>query len=164
MDHDRILETLNRHEVAHILIGGVNFLLRHAPVLTFDIDLWIDDMPENVERCERALVDLEASWGPSEAQWRPVAELGPGWLQRQAVFCLISPYGAIDIFRSVKGLESWSECRRRAESGRTATGMPFLGLSDRDMLQCQLALPEELRNQDRVRALERALEAGGDEH
>ena len=33
MNVDHILKTLNAHEVAYLLIGGMNFLLRHAPVL-----------------------------------------------------------------------------------------------------------------------------------
>ena len=47
MNVDRILETFNRHEVAWLLIGGMNFLLRHKPVLTFDVDLWVDDTVQN---------------------------------------------------------------------------------------------------------------------
>ena len=39
---DHILATLGRHQVDYLLIGGVNFLLRHAPVLTYDVDVWIE--------------------------------------------------------------------------------------------------------------------------
>ena len=53
MNVDRILETFNRHQVACLLIGGMNFLLRHQPVLTFDIDLWISD--EDMLACQLAL-------------------------------------------------------------------------------------------------------------
>lgn len=38
-----VLDTLNCHRVDSWLIGGVNFLLRHGPHLTFDIDFWIDE-------------------------------------------------------------------------------------------------------------------------
>jgi hypothetical protein len=40
MNIDRILETFNRRDVSYLLIGDMNFLLRHAPVLTYDVDLW----------------------------------------------------------------------------------------------------------------------------
>ena len=39
MNVDHILETLNGHQVVYLLIGGMNFLLRHTPVLTYDVDV-----------------------------------------------------------------------------------------------------------------------------
>ncbi|MHB1035676.1 MAG: hypothetical protein ACYC35_12425 [Pirellulales bacterium] len=162
MNVDRILEMLNRREVAYLLIGGMNFLLRHAPVLTFDIDLWIADTAENLDRCERALGELDAQWGPTEQDWGPVAGQPAGWLRRQGVYCLTSRHGAIDIFRAVKGLDSWEVCRARAEPGATSAGTAFLALADEDMLRCQLALPEAERRLDRIRALREKL--GGNVH
>ena len=159
MTFDHILETFNAHRVDCILIGGVNFLLRHQPVTTFDVDLWIDDTAENRSRCERCGA-LQAEWGPTEAEWRPVAEHPPGWLGRQAVYCLGSPHGAIDVFRAVKGLESWAACRARAAACRTSAGSSFAALSDEDMLQCQLALPEGEQKLDRIRTLRKAIERG----
>ena len=157
MNVDQILETMNEHGVRYFLIGGMNFLLRHAPVLTYDVDLWIDDTQENRDRCEKALATLQAEWGASEEDWGPVAERPPGWLARQGVFCLTSPHGAIDIFRSVRGLGPWRETRQTAQPGTTAAGTLYLGLSDEDMLKCQMALPESSRNPDRIRALRDAL-------
>jgi hypothetical protein len=154
MNIDRILETMNRFGAAYILIGGVNYLLRHDPVSTFDIDLWVRDMPENLARCEAALADIEAQWGPSEDDWQPVAQLGPGWLARQTVYCLTSPHGPVDIFRHVKGLADWDQSRARAEERKTVAGVAYVGLCDEDMLQCQMALPEHQRRADRVRALQ----------
>jgi len=158
MNIDGILETLHRHEVAGILIGGVNFLLRHQPVLTYDVDVWIEDTPENLRRCEEALAELDAAWGRTEKDWAPVASKSAGWLSRQGVFCLTTPHGAIDIFRSVEGLAPWAECRARAVADKTSAGTPYVGLSDQDMLACQLALPETQRKQDRIRVLQDALQ------
>lgn len=158
MDLDRILKTLNARQVDYLLIGGMNFLLRHEPVLTYDVDLWIDDTPENRARTEEALAELQAQWGPSEEDWRPVAGRGRGWLSRQGVFCMTSAAGAIDVFRAVRGLDSWAQCRERAYAGVTGAGTPYVGLSDADMLQCQTALPEPERKQDRIRTLRAAIE------
>ncbi len=157
MNVDQILETMNTHRVGYLLIGGMNFLLRHAPVLTYDVDLWIDDTEENRDRCEQALAALQAEWGASEKDWGAVADKPPGWLARQAVFCLTSPHGAIDIFRSLKGLGSWRESRAAAQPGTTAAGAAYLGLSDEEMLKCQMALPESSRNPERIRTLREAL-------
>lgn len=157
MNVDQILKTMNAHQVAYLLIGGMNFLLRHAPVLTYDVDLWIDDTPHNLDLCEAALGDLQAAWGAGDEDWGPVADKPSGWLQRQAVFCLTSPYGAIDVFRSVKGLESWSTSHAAAQADATAGGVPFPGLSDEDMLKCQMALSETERKHDRIQVLKSAL-------
>jgi len=143
--------------VAYLVIGGMNFLLRHAPLLTYDIDVWIDDAPENLDRCEKALAELQAEWGPTEQDWGPVAERSPGWLRGQTVFCLNSPFGAIDVFRSVPGVGSWAASRARGVGGQTAAGVAFWGLSDEDMLNCQTALPESERDQERIRILTEAL-------
>ena len=158
MNIDHILETFNATQVEYLLIGGMNFLLRHEPVLTYDIDLWIHDTPANLDRCHTALVHLSAAWGPSEAAWRPVAEQ-PGWLTRQSVFCLTSPAGAIDIFRAVTGLPSWEDCRGRAVLAKTAGQVEYRGLCDEDMIACQLALPQGERRQGRIECLQRALAA-----
>lgn len=158
MNIDHILQAFNTAQVDYLLIGGMNFLLRHEPVLTYDIDLWIHDTPANRDRCHAALVQLDAAWGPSEAAWRPVAEQ-EGWLTRQPVFCLTSPAGAIDIFRSVTGLPSWEDCRGRAVAAQTAGQVEYRGLCDEDMIACQLALPTGERRQGRIECLQRALAA-----
>lgn len=155
MNVDHVLRTFRDRGVEFLLIGGMNFLLRHEPVLTYDIDLWIHDTPDNRDRCDAALCELDAAWGATEQDWRPVAAQ-PGWLMRQGVFCLTSSSGAIDIFRAVTGLSSWAECNARAHAGRTAGGVPYRGLCDEDMIACQMALPPEHRRQSRIEALQRA--------
>ncbi len=157
MNVDTVLAAFHTARVDCLLIGGMNFLLRHQPVLTFDIDIWIKDDGDNRRRCEQALAALEAEWGPDDRSWGPVERLAPGWLDRGPVFCLTSPHGAIDIFRNVEGLDDWAAARARADTMRTAAGTEYVSLSDRDMLACQLALPQEARKLDRTRYLRRAL-------
>lgn len=45
------MQPLHRRSVAYLIIGGVHYLLRHPPVLTFDLNIWIEDSPENRARC-----------------------------------------------------------------------------------------------------------------
>lgn len=158
MNVDRILGVLNDHQVRYLLIGGMNFLLRHQPVLTYDIDFWIQDTVDNLGRCELALARLRAEWGASDADWGPVARKTAGWLGRQSVYCLTCPDGAIDVFRSVPGLAAWIDSFRRCYHETTASGVPYYGLSDEDMLACQLALSDNERKPGRVAALIRAIE------
>lgn len=161
MDVDHIFRTFNDHAVDYLLIGGMNFLLRHAPVLTYDVDLWVRDIPENLARCAAALAALNACWGESEADWRPVS-VQPHWLERQPVFCLTSPSGAIDVFREVRGLGTWDAAATRAVAGLTAAGVAYRGLADEDMIACQLALPEAERRPGRIETITRALHGRGE--
>ena len=161
MNVDRILTILKEHEVDYLLIGGMNFMLRHLPLLTFDVDIWIDDNPDNRLRCVQALDGLKATWGATEESWGPVNGRNAAWLEIQGVYCLATPDGALDVFRRVAGLPSWAECRERAVLSKTAGGVPFLGLCDADMLRCQYALPEGIRHSERIRHLEASSGSAG---
>jgi len=161
MNVDRIFSVLNRHQVRYLLIGGMNFLLRHKPVTTFDVDFWIEDTNENRRACEIALSELNAEWGATEEEWDIVSAKPPGWLDRQAVYCLSSPHGAIDIFRHVRGLAGWSESFETSVTGQTADGTAYRGLSDTDMLKCQTCLEPESQKLDRIRDLQKALGSHG---
>jgi hypothetical protein len=158
MNVDRILGALNDEQVDYLLIGGMNFLLRHLPELTFDVDIWVRDDAENLERVNRALQRLEAAWGPTENEWRPIGT-DWRWLQRQGCFCLTTAYGALDIFRDVHGLEGrYVECKTAAIPSKTASGIPYPALSDEHMLACQESLPPEQQKQQRMQVLRKAIQ------
>ena len=157
MNIDHILRTVNEHAVDCILAGGTNFMLNHAPILTFDVDLWILDTDENRARVSQAPVALQAEWGLNEKEWKPVGG-APDWLKQQNVYCLTSPHGAIDVFRQLRGLENqYEHCRRRALARNTASGIPYVSLSDEDMLRCQETLDPADQKADRMRILREAI-------
>lgn len=159
MNADVILQELNQGHTDYILIGGMNFLLRHRPVLTYDIDVWVENTTSNLERLNVALGQLKAEWGPTEETWRGVPTEA-SWLQRQSIYCLTTPYGSLDIFREVCGLEGqYDRCKQDAKTIVTGEGVACLGLSDRDMLACQMALPEHLRHQERVAYLQTLIDS-----
>lgn len=160
---DRILQTLNAFKVKFMLIGGMNYAIRHAPYVTNDIDLWIEDTDANRAACEAALAALDSEWGKHDDDWGPVSKKDAGWLVRQGVFSLYSPHGAIDIFRNVAGLNNWEQCFARAVAEQTKLGTNYFGLSDADMLQCQLALEVPLRRIDRIETLQKSLKQNGDD-
>lgn len=123
-------------------------------MLTYDVDFWVRDSAENLDRLNIVLRELKAEWGPHESTWRPVPA-DSGWLRTQGVFCLTSAHGAIDIFREVIGLEgAYDTCRARSQERETSSGIRYASLSDIDMLACQMALPESERRHDRVAYLQ----------
>ena len=152
-----MLRVLNEEQVDYLLIGGMNFLIRHLPELTFDVDIWAGDEEENLRRLNRALRRLGAQWGRTEAEWLPVPE-DPRWLQLQPIFCLTTDHGALDIFREVRGLEGrFADCKARSVRAETAAGVACPSLSDRDMLTCQEALPPHEQKSRRMEVLREAI-------
>jgi hypothetical protein len=140
----------------------MNFLLRHLPELTFDVDLWVQDELENLSRLNRALRRLGAQWGRTEAEWAPVPE-DWRWLKTQGVFCVTTQHGALDVFRDVRGLQGrYSVCRTRSVSAQTASGVPFQSLCDADMLACQEALPPGEQKIRRMEILREAIRQSQD--
>ncbi len=157
MNVDAMLRVLNEEQVDYLLIGGMNFLIRHLPELTFDVDIWARDEEENLRRLNRALRRLGAQWGRTEAEWLPVPE-DPRWLEWQSVFCLTTDHGALDIFRGVRGLEGqFADCKARSVRAETAAGVACPSLSDRDMLACQEALPPNEQKTRRMEVLREAI-------
>jgi hypothetical protein len=157
MNVDLILSAFNEQGADCILIGGMNFFLVHQPVSTFDVDLWVADDEANLRAVHQALSQLsaEVSFDPKGECWQNIARLSDWtWLLRAPLFCLNSPHGAIDVFRHVRGLEAgYDALRGSCPLRKTPTGVSFRSLSDSLMIQCQLALSEAERKQDRLRAL-----------
>src|SRR5262245_15108140 len=157
MNVDAILDSLNAQRVDYILIGGMNFLLRHVPELTFDVDIWVKDTEQNLQLLNKALHNLGAEWGPTEKEWRPISE-DWRWMGVQPMFCLTTRHGALDVFREVRRLENrHDKCSRRADPSKTATGIPYASLSDEDMLKCQESLPVGQQKVQRMETLREAI-------
>lgn len=58
-DLARICRALNEHAARYVLIGGFAMIAHGAGRFTKDIDLLVDDAPENVARVRQALAILE---------------------------------------------------------------------------------------------------------
>ena len=153
-----VLRTLQDFEVAYLLIGGMNFFLAHQPISTQDIDVLIEDSEDNRRRCELALTAMDAEWGKSDSDWGYVRDKASGWLSQQQVYCMLTKFGPLDIFRSVKGVDSFEEAKQRASFKMLEEKISVSLLSARDLLECQLVLPEGSRRLDRVAYLKKFLE------
>jgi hypothetical protein len=157
LDFESVFLAMNACDVDYILIGGLNYYLAFRPVSTQDIDLFIDDEPENRNRCEKALTTLDAEWGKGDYDWGPVATKSPGWLSAQGVYCLLTNAGPVDIFRSLAGVESYAMAKETSVDFCTSFGTAIKLLSPQFLLACQLAIPEHARRIDRVRHLQEIL-------
>jgi len=156
-DYRRVFLAMNRNAVSFLLIGGLNYFLVHKPVTTQDIDLYIDDSTENRHACELALNDIGAEWGRRDEDWGPVNAKNRGWLSGQSVFCLLTQFGPVDIFLSLPGIPSFSEAKLRSTTFDVDGESRIHLMSARDLLECQLALPEVYRKPERIQHLREVL-------
>ncbi len=153
-DYRRVFSALNISGVSYLLVGGLNYFLRHKPVTTQDIDLFIDDSPQNRQLCEIALIEIGAEWGRRDEDWDKVSAKPKGWLSGQSVFCLLTRFGPVDIFLSLPGIPSFSEALLRSVSFEIDQSTQVRLISTEDLLACQLAIPEVYRKQERIAHLQ----------
>lgn len=60
--YQRLIETLTRHGVEFVIVGGVAAVLHGAPVTTFDLDALFRVNERNVQRLLTALQELQARY------------------------------------------------------------------------------------------------------
>ena len=70
----RILELLEQHGVAYVVVGGVAAVLQGAPVTTFDIDTLVKVDAENADRLLAALAALQARYREHTQEIRPTRD------------------------------------------------------------------------------------------
>lgn len=119
---------------------------------------WIEESESNRRRGELALIVMDAECGKGDSEWDLVRDNAVGWLSQQSVYYFLTKFGPLDVFRSVKGVDSFQQARERAIEKVIDGQLKVPLLSAKDLLECQLVLPEESRRLDRVAYLKRFLE------
>src|SRR5438045_3759681 len=95
-----ILNTLARHRVNFIVIGGVSAVLQGAPVSTFDLDLVHSRAPDNLDRLLAGLRELDAYYRePGTRRLRP----GLSHLASPGHQLLMTAAGPLDLLGTVTG-------------------------------------------------------------
>jgi hypothetical protein len=101
---------------------------------------------------------MDAEWGKGDSDWGFVRDKAAGWLSQQSVYCFLTKFGPLDVFRSVKGVDSFHKASERAIEKVLDDQLKVPLLSAKDLLECELVLPEESQRLDRVAYLKRFLE------
>jgi len=110
IDFSELLKALTNAGVEYIVIGGVCASIHGAPVSTFDLDIIYSRDPQNLERLEKVLKQLEAHYR-MKPEVTPDAERldGPGHHQ------LMTRFGPLDLLGSTIGGEGYQELIESAE-------------------------------------------------
>jgi hypothetical protein len=114
------LETLDRHGVRYVLIGGLAATALGSSSVTNDLDICYDRRADNLERLAAALVEMQA-------KLRGVDDDVPFLLDAKALaagdcFTFITEHGAFDILGNPSGTRGYDDLRK------SATLMDFGGM------------------------------------
>jgi len=101
-----ILQTLSRHEVDFIVVGGVCAVLHGAPVSTFDIDIVHARTENNLERLVKALGELDASY-----REHPAGRIQPtkSSMSTTGHHLLVTSAGPLDLLGTVTGGRAYED-------------------------------------------------------
>ena len=135
VDVDAILETLDRHEIDYVVIGGFAAELYDVAIPpTRDIDITPAADTANLQRLSDALNELDARFrvvdGPPEGVEIP-GGITPEWLSSMITIALTTKAGPFDVCMRPEGTSGFDDLV--AESRRLAYGdreVPVASLGD----------------------------------
>jgi hypothetical protein len=114
LDLIRLFETLDRHDVSYLVVGGVAVQVHGHRRTTKDLDLAPEPSKENLRRLSVALSELKARVAGSESD----EEISPTDPERLGLAAVVPPlvttHGEVHILNDAKGAAPWSEMRSRA--------------------------------------------------
>jgi hypothetical protein len=133
LDIGRLLETLARHGVEYVVIGGVATQVHGQRRTTMDLDVTPDPAPENLRRLAAALEELEAR--PSESTAAGQGEIAVTDPDRLAVAPIVPPlttcHGQLHVLKEPKGARAFEQLRGSAlVVDLDGTEVPIVSLDD----------------------------------
>lgn len=107
-----LLQSLDRHGVEFIVVGGVAGLAHGSSYPTFDLDIVYARDPSNLERLAAALVEIGVTLrgAPADLPFTPDART----LENGANFTFDTEWGSFDILADVAGMRDYEAMRADA--------------------------------------------------
>lgn len=103
---NELLETLIRHDVEFVVIGGIAAVLHGSPYTTFDLDVVYDRSDRNLDRLEAALEELDAVLhDPTDRHLRPDRSL----LESSGPKLLRTKFGRLDLLGELGADVEWDQ-------------------------------------------------------
>ena len=112
------METLERHGVDFVVVGGVAGLAQGSSYPTYDLDVAYSRDAPNLRRLARALAEITVTLrgAPADLPFRPDAQT----LANGANFTFDTAFGSFDILGDVAGIKSYDDLRRGSQLKRIA--------------------------------------------
>ncbi len=102
-DFEDLLALFQEHRVRYLIIGGLAFIFHAKPRYTKDMDLWVENTPENIARANQSLAAFGSPTLLTENDPSQIVQIG------------VEP-NRIDILVSVPPLQFASAWAKRIES------------------------------------------------
>ena len=135
-DFVAILETLRRHRVQFVLVGGVAAVVEGVPVATFDVDVVHDRTEQNIRRLAETLRELRAVYRERPELCRVPVE---GDLAGDGHHLLLTRYGPLDVLGMIGRGHRFAFLSAHSRRRKIAGGL--VRVLD---LETQIAIKEEL--------------------
>ena len=122
-----VLRELERERVTYVMVGGLARVIQGSDELTRGIDLTPSPRPQNLDRLQRALENLNA-----RRRDRKPLELGELDPKRDPVLALTSDAGEVKIVLEPAGTRGYDDLRHRATREPIGEGLrpPVAGAGD----------------------------------
>lgn len=143
LDVDRLAETLGRHGVDFVVIGGIAVLAHGHPRATFDLDVVADLAMDNMERLAAALRELRTRVRGIDAEHLDVDPTDPAQLASGANWRLVTDAGWLDVVPAAEGMRDYAELAADAVEVRDAT-FRVVGLDDLIRMKRVSGRPKDL--------------------
>ena len=145
-----LLATLDRHRVAYIVIGAFGRVVQGAEEVTRGVDIVPSPKPENLERLDAALKELEAVTPDGNA-----ASLDAS--SGEDVMALSTSRGELKIVQQPEGTRGYEDLRRAATREPLGRGIRPAVASVDDLARMLAALGRD-EDQQKLRDLRRLAE------
>jgi hypothetical protein len=149
-----ILQTLTKHQVDFIVVGGVGAVLQGAPISTFDLDLVHSRTEDNVDRLLAALEVLDARYRTTGArETRPARS----HLSSPGHQLLMTTFGPLDLLGAIGKERGYGDLLDQTVELKIGAG---LGVRVLDLATLIKVKEEAARDKDRavLAVLRRTLE------
>jgi hypothetical protein len=132
LDPTRVFETLNRHGVDYVVIGGFAVIAHGHVRATKDVDLIASEERENLERFAAALRELGARLRGVDAEYPPpVDPTNPNDLGNGANWTMVTNAGWVDFMAQPPGAAPYPQLRARSVRRHVRNvEIPIVGLDD----------------------------------
>lgn len=138
-DFKEFIASLNANRVRYLVVGGYAVAFHGRPRYTKDLDVWIENTPENANRLVKALGDFGfASLGLQESDF----------IEPDMVIQLGYPPNRIDMLTSLKGVTFSESYERKIEIAFDNVMVNFIGLDDLRSNKGAAARPQDLADLD----------------
>lgn len=145
LDPTRVFETLNRHGVDYLVIGGFAVIAHGHVRATKDVDLVASEQRENLVRFAAALRELGARLRGVDAEHLLVDPTNPDDLGNGANWTMVTDAGWVDFMAELPGAAGYPQMRARSVRRRVRNvDIPIVGLDDLIRMKQAAGRPRDL--------------------